>query len=261
MATPFRFRHRAHAGKQLAAALSRYAGRPDALVLALPRGGVPVGFVVAQALGLELDILIVRKLGLPRHEEFAMGALASAGVRVLNQTAIDGFHVPPEVLEAVCARELHEIERRELAYRGRRPPLDLHGRTVLLVDDGLATGSTMRAAVQAARLLGAAWVVAAIPVGAPDSCEQLAPETDDLVCVSQPLGFRSVSQWYAEFPQTSDEEVRELLARAWGAEEDETSPETRTSTHDTKNNDTKNNDTQNNDTKNIHQGGNHAHRL
>ncbi len=209
------FRNRTHAGKLLAAALSAYAGRPDVIVLALPRGGVPVGFTVAKALGVPLDVLLVRKLGLPGHEEFAMGAIASGGIRVLNREAVEGFAVTPDVIDAVCARELAEIDRRERRYRGARAPLNLHGRTALIVDDGLATGSTMRAAAKAARLLGAQRVVAAVPVGAPDSCDALAPEVDQLVCLSQPPMFRAVSTWYREFGQTSDEEVQDLLALAW----------------------------------------------
>lgn len=210
-----RFNNRQHAGRQLTAALSAYAGNPDAIVLALPRGGVPVGFAVAKALRLELDVLLVRKLGLPAHREFAMGAIASGGVRVVNQAAIDTFAVTPEELAAVCAREEAEIERRERQYRGARAPLNLHGRIALLVDDGLATGSTMRAAAKVARLLGARRVVAAVPVGAPDSCEALAREVDELVCLSQPLHFRAVSTWYRTFDQTADQEVQDLLALAW----------------------------------------------
>ncbi len=214
-----RFHNRLHAGKQLAAALSAYAARPDAVVLALPRGGVPVGFAVARTLKLDLDVLLVRKLGLPSHPEFAIGAIASGGVRVLNHAAIDGFAVEPAALAAICAREQAEIERRERQYRGARAPLNLHGRTAILVDDGLATGSTMRAAVKVARLLGARRVVAAVPVGAPDSCEALASEVDELVCITQPPHFRAVSTWYRAFDQTPDDEVQDLLAVAWRAQE------------------------------------------
>jgi putative phosphoribosyl transferase len=210
-----RFHNRLHAGRQLAAALSAYAGNADALVLALPRGGVPVGFAVAKALRLALDVLLVRKLGLPAHPEFAMGAIATGGVRVLNQAAIKAFAVAPDELAAVCASEQAEITRRERRYRGARAPLVLQGRIAILVDDGLATGSTMRAGVAAARLLGARRVVVAIPVGAPDSCEALAAEVDELVCLSQPLNFRAVSTWYQNFDQTTDEEVQDLLSTAW----------------------------------------------
>ncbi len=210
-----RFNNRLHAGRQLAAALSAYAGNPDAIVLALPRGGVPVGFAVAKALRLPLDVLLVRKLGLPAHPEFAIGAIASGGVRVLNKAAIEAFAVTPDVLATVCAREQAEIARRERQYRGARPPLALQGRIAILVDDGLATGSTMRAAVEAARLLDARRAVAAVPVGAPDSCEALAATVDELVCLSQPLRFRAVSTWYQRFDQTTDAEVQDLLAIAW----------------------------------------------
>ena len=215
---PVRFKNRMHAGKLLAAALSVYAGRGDAIVLALPRGGVPVGFAVATALGLELDVLLVRKLGMPGHEEFAMGALGSGGVRVLNAEAMLGFRIRPEVVDAVCEREQAVIDRRARQYRGARAPLDLHERTAILVDDGLATGSTMRAAVKVARQLGAARVIAAVPVGPPDSCAALGVEVDELVCLNQPAHFRAVSQWYRQFDQTGDDEVQDLLALAWREE-------------------------------------------
>lgn len=207
------FKNREHAGKVLAERLDEYAGRPDVIVLALPRGGVPVGFAVAQALGVELDVLLVRKLGLPGQEEYAMGAIGSGGVRVLQP---DIAHmVPAHVIDAVTRREEREIERRERLYRGNRPQPDLHGRVVLLVDDGLATGSTMRAAVAVTRQQQPARVVVAVPVGARDSCDALAPEVDELVAVGMPVMFRAVSQWYKEFDQTSDEEVQDLLATAW----------------------------------------------
>lgn len=207
------FKNREHAGKVLAERLDQYAGRPDVIVLALPRGGVPVGFAVAQALGVELDVLLVRKLGMPGQEEYAMGAIASGGVRVLQPEI--AHMVPAHVIDAVTRREEREIERRERLYRGNRPQPDLHGRVVLLVDDGLATGSTMRAAVAVTRQQQPARVVVAVPVGARDSCDALAPEVDDLVAVGMPVMFRAVSQWYKEFDQTSDEEVQDLLATAW----------------------------------------------
>jgi predicted phosphoribosyltransferase len=215
MKSPIAFDNRQHAGEQLAAALSHYAGHAETLVLALPRGGVPVGFAIAQHLGLPLDIILVRKLGLPQHEEYAMGAIASGGVRVLNPEAIEGFAVRPDVVEAVCARESAVIAERERLYRGNRPPLDLHGRTAILVDDGLATGSTMRVAAKVARRLGAARVVAAVPVAPAESCALLGDDVDEIVCLSQPPHFRAVSQWYRDFDQTSDEEVQHLLALAW----------------------------------------------
>ncbi len=209
------FKDRAHAGKLLAKALTEYAHDPRAIVLALPRGGVPVGYAIARQLGLELDILIVRKLGMPGHEEFAIGAIGAGGVRVLQKNVVDEYGVPPEVIEAISARELQEMERRERQYRGGHAPLQLRGRIALLVDDGLATGSTMRAAIAIAHKLGAARVVVAVPVGAPDTCDALEREVDELVCLSRPPFFSAVSQWYRDFRQTSDDEVQDLLALAW----------------------------------------------
>ncbi|MGZ8289070.1 MAG: phosphoribosyltransferase [Telluria sp.] len=209
------FKDRTHAGRLLAKELEKYAGDPRAIVLALPRGGVPVGYAIAQELNLELDILIVRKLGMPGHEEYAIGAIGAGGVRVLQRDVVDEYGLPPEAIDEICARELREIDRRERQYRGGHPPLDLAGRIALLVDDGLATGSTMRAAIEIARKLGAARIVVAVPVGAPDTCNALAREVDDLICLSQPMMFFAVSQWYRVFDQTSDEEVQDLLALAW----------------------------------------------
>ncbi|HEX8610794.1 MAG TPA: phosphoribosyltransferase [Telluria sp.] len=215
MATSRRFKNRMHAGKLLSLALARYAACDDALVLALPRGGVPVGFAIARALGLALDILLVRKLGLPGHEEYAMGAVASGAIRVLNVAAIRTQRIGTAQIDAACERELREIARRERQYRGARAEPDLAGRTAILVDDGLATGATMLAAVKAARSRGAQRIVGAVPVGAPDSCAALAAQVDELVCLSQPPDFRAVGQWYREFDQTSDDEVQDLLAIAW----------------------------------------------
>lgn len=209
------FKDRVHAGKLLAKALGAYAHDPRAVVLALPRGGVPVGYAVAHQLGLELDILVVRKLGMPGHEEFAIGAIGAGGVRVLQRDVIDHYGVAPQAVDAISARELQEIERRERQYRGAHAPLQLRGRTALLVDDGLATGSTMRAAIEIAHKLGAARVVVAVPVGAPDTCDALARDVDELVCLSRPPFFTAVSRWYREFGQTSDAEVQDLLAQAW----------------------------------------------
>lgn len=208
------FRNRIHAGKQLALALQPLR-QTEAIVLALPRGGVPVGFAVARDLGLPLDILLVRKLGLPGHEEFAMGAVGSGGVRVLNPEAGHAFRIAPEVIDTACARELQVIAERERQYRGARPPPVLQGRTAVLVDDGLATGSTMRAAIAVARAGAPASVVVAVPVGAPDTCAALECEVDQLVCLVRPPAFRAVSQWYRHFDQTSDAEVQDLLALAW----------------------------------------------
>jgi putative phosphoribosyl transferase len=215
MPDDIRFKNRAQAGTLLAQQLAEFAHRPDVVVLALPRGGVPVGFAVAQALGVELDLLIVRKLGLPGQEEYAMGAIGSGGVRVLQPGVPGLMGVTAQQVEAVAAREQVELARRERLYRGARPPAQLRGRTVIVVDDGIATGSTMMAAVQVARHAGAAKVVVAVPVAPPGTAEQLAALVDCFVCVSTPLYFRAVGQWYHEFDQTSDEEVQDLLAMAW----------------------------------------------
>jgi predicted phosphoribosyltransferase len=210
-----RFNNRAEAGALLAQHLPEYAHRPDVVVLALPRGGVPVGFAVATALGVDLDLLIVRKLGMPGQEEYAMGAIGSGGVRVLQPGVPGLMGVTAQQVEAVTAREQAELARRERLYRGTRPSVDLQGRTVILVDDGIATGSTMMAAVQVARHGGAGKVVVAVPVAPPDTAEQIAAMVDQFVVVSTPLYFRAVGQWYREFDQTSDEEVQDLLAMAW----------------------------------------------
>ena len=177
------FRDRAEAGRKLAEKLLEYAGRPDVLVLALPRGGVPVGYEVARALEAPLDVFVVRKLGVPGHEELAMGAIASGGVCVLNDDVVEAAEIPYRVIQAVAARELQELERRERAYRGDRPPLEVRGRTVILVDDGLATGSTMRAAVAAVRRLEPARIIVAVPTAAPSTCAELGHEADECICV------------------------------------------------------------------------------
>jgi predicted phosphoribosyltransferase len=215
-----RFKDRTQAGKLLARELREYAGRADAVVLALPRGGVPVGFAIAQRLGIELDILLVRKLGMPGHEEYAMGAVGSGGVRVLQPGVPGLMGVSAAQVEAVTQRELGELgelQRRERAYRGAREPLSLLGRTAILVDDGVATGSTMLAAIRVARGLGPGKLVLAVPVAPPQTLALLEPEVDHLVCLSAPPLFRSVGQWYDAFDQTSDEEVQDLLADAWHA--------------------------------------------
>jgi predicted phosphoribosyltransferase len=213
MTPPF-FRDRSEAGRLLAAKLARYAERPDVLVLALPRGGVPVAYEVARALGAPLDVFIVRKLGVPGQEELAMGAVASGGVRVLNQEVVHALRVPDYVVDAVAEWELLELARRERVYRGERPFPDLRGRTVILVDDGLATGATMHAAVQALRQKQPARLVVAVPTAAPETCEELSAEVDEVVCAITPEPFYAVGIWYEDFSQTTDEEVRELLARA-----------------------------------------------
>jgi putative phosphoribosyl transferase len=207
-----RFADRRSAGVELASRLTHYAGRPDVVVLALPRGGLPVAFEIAEALGAPLDIFLVRKLGVPGHPELAMGAIASGGVVVLNRDVIDWYGIPQEAIEAVANQEQTELERRERLYRGGRPLIDLQGRAVILVDDGLATGSTMKAAVQAVRQHRPARVIVAVPVGAPSTCEEFADITDETVCAYTPEPFSAVGQWYADFSQTTDEEVRALLA-------------------------------------------------
>jgi predicted phosphoribosyltransferase len=208
------FRDRRHAGQALALGLERFADRADVLVLALPRGGVPVGFEVAEALRAPLDVFIVRKLGIPGHEEYAMGALASGNLRVLNDEVVRLLDIPAAAIEAVVGTEQRELERREHLYRDERPPPDVHGRTVILVDDGLATGSTMRAAVRALRRQQPARLVVAVPTAAADTCQALRSEADEVICASTPEPFRAVGRWYQDFSQTSDDEVRALLARA-----------------------------------------------
>jgi putative phosphoribosyl transferase len=215
MATPDRFKDRNHAGKLLAQQLSAYAGRPDVLVLALPRGGVPVGYAISQALGVELDVMLVRKLGMPGQEEYAMGAVGAGGVRVIQSGLVEAGLVTPEQIEAASARELAEIVRRDRLYRAGRPPPVLAGRCVILVDDGIATGATLRAAIEVVRQSKVARLVVAAPVGPPESVAELAPLVDEMVCLATPFGFHAVSQWYRHFDQTGDEEVQDLLALAW----------------------------------------------
>jgi predicted phosphoribosyltransferase len=209
-----RFRNRVEAGQLLAKRLGKYANRSDVVVLALPRGGVPVGYEVALALNAPLDVFVVRKLGVPGHEELAMGAIASGGVRVLNGSVVEGLNLPDDVVDAVAAREFQELERRERAYRDDRPAPDVQGRTVILVDDGIATGSTMKAAVEALRQLEAARIVVAAPTAALSTVREMQPEVDELVAVMAPADFMGVGQWYEDFSQTTDAEVRELLQRA-----------------------------------------------
>jgi predicted phosphoribosyltransferase len=210
---PQRFRNRTDAGRQLAEKLAAYANRPDVLVLALPRGGVPVAFELARAFGAPLDVFLVRKLGVPGYEELAMGAVATGGVRVLNDEIVRGLGISEHEIDAVVARELRELSRRDRLYRGDRPPSDVAGRTVILVDDGLATGATMRAAVQALRQQQPGRIVAAVPTASPDTCQVLKAEADDVICAITPEPFFAVGHWYDDFTQTTDDEVRELLAR------------------------------------------------
>jgi putative phosphoribosyl transferase len=209
-----RFRDRAEAGRELAGALREYAGRPDVLVLGLPRGGVPVAYEVARELGAPLDVFVVRKLGVPFQPELAMGAIAGGGVRVLNEEVVAQAGVTEVEMARVEAREREELERRERLYRGGRPELDVEGRTVLLVDDGLATGSTVRAAIEALRRRGPARVVVAVPVAPRDTCAALRAVADEVVCLRTPALFLAVGSWYASFPPTRDEEIGDLLAAA-----------------------------------------------
>src|SRR5205809_3069710 len=208
------FPNRTAAGRLLVEKLVNYAGRDDVIVLGLPRGGVPVAFEVAQQLGAPLDVFIVRKLGVPGFEELAAGAIASGGVRVVNQDVVRAIPHAEEAIEAVTARETAELERREQIYREGRPPPELRGRIVILVDDGLATGATMRAAVKALRQSGAARVVVAVPVGPPDTCLEIEQLADQTICLSTPPFFQAVGQYYEDFSQTSDEDVRKLLSQA-----------------------------------------------
>lgn len=209
-----RFKNRSEAGCYLARELGQYARRHDVLVLALPRGGVPVGYEVATKLQVPLDIFLVRKLGVPGHEEFAMGAMASGGVIFLNHEVIDQLRIADDEVDEVIARERRELDRREEAYGRHKQPLDLAGQTVILVDDGLATGSTMRVAVEAMRHHEAGSVVVAIPVASPSTVEDMKAIADEVVCVMQPEMFAAVGQWYEDFSQTTDEDVQELLVKA-----------------------------------------------
>jgi predicted phosphoribosyltransferase len=208
---PRLYRDRADAGARLAGHLASYANRPDVVVLGLPRGGVPVAAEVARALRAPLDVFCVRKLGVPGDEELAMGAIATGGVVVVNHQVVAELGVPEHMLEEVAAAEREELERRERAYRGDAPPAPLAGRTVLVVDDGLATGATMRAAVRAVRAAGPSRVVVAVPVAAAETCRSLAADADEVVCPLAPEGFRSVGGWYEDFSTTSDDEVRRCL--------------------------------------------------
>jgi predicted phosphoribosyltransferase len=208
-ARPFTDRH--EAGIELASRLREYGGRPDLIVLALPRGGVPIGYEVARALRAPLDVFVVRKIGMPGHPEFAVGAIASGGVQVLSEGILQDYGIPQHAIEDLIRREQIELERREREYRQGRPQPDLRGRTVILVDDGLATGSTMRAAVQAVREKRPARIIVAVPVGAPDTCDAFRAVADATICARTPEPFAAVGQWYRDFEQTTDEDVRRLL--------------------------------------------------
>jgi len=208
------FYDRADAGRYLAAELAGYAGRDDVVVLALPRGGVPVAYEVARALNAPLDVFLVRKLGVPDDQEFAMGAIASAGPPLMNQWVVDALRIPASTLEAIVAGEKQELQRGERIYRGGRPFADVRGKTVILVDDGIATGFTMRAAIAALREQQVARLVVAVPVAPATACHELRVEADEVVCVVEPRSFLTIGQWYSNFDQVSDAEVLSLLERA-----------------------------------------------
>ena len=218
MRSDISFRDRADAGRALAAALAEWREQADVLVLALPRGGVPVAYELASSLALRLDLMLVRKLGTPGHKEMAMGAIASGGVRVLNDDLIRDLYIPPTAIDAVAQKEALELQRRDLAYRGKRPAPAVAGQRVILVNDGLATGATMRAAIAAVRQQSPAHIVVAVPVAPVETLAMLRPLVDQLICLLTPAPFFSVGQWYRDFSQTTDEEVKTLLSKAWRRE-------------------------------------------
>jgi putative phosphoribosyl transferase len=209
-----RFRNRSEAGRLLARALERYKDHSDVLVLALPRGGVPVAYEVATNLNAPLDVFIVRKLGVPGHEELAMGAIASGGIRALNTAVIQQLNIPRSAIDAVAAHEQQELERRERLYRGQKASLNIQDRTIILVDDGLATGSTMKAAVAALRRQNPRKIIVAVPTAPAGTCDELQDEADEVICAVTPEPFYAVGQWYENFEQTTDAEVTELIRRA-----------------------------------------------
>lgn len=212
------FKNRQDAGQKLAEKLTGYAGRDDVLILALPRGGVPVAFEAAQKLDAPMDVFLVRKLGVPGQEELAMGAIASGGVRVLNESVVVPLNIPDKVIDAVAEKEQRELERREKAYRADLPSLEVTGKTVILIDDGLATGATMRAAAVALKQQNLQQLVVAVPVASPETCAEFREEVDVIVCAVTPRPFYGVGMWYEDFSQVADDQVRELLEksrRAW----------------------------------------------
>jgi len=208
------FKDRVDAGKRLAKELSKYTSRSDVLILALPRGGVPVAFEVAKALNVKMDVFIVRKLGVPGYEELAMGAIASDNIRVLNEDVVRSFNIPEQVIDRVAANELKELERREHTYRGNRPKLEISNKIIILIDDGLATGATMRAASAAVKTKNPAKIIIAVPTAARDTCEFFGKEVDEIICVATPEPFYGVGAWYEDFSQTTDKEVCNLLEKA-----------------------------------------------
>ena len=210
--------NRSEAGRYLAQALLHHAGRDDVMILALPRGGVPVAIEVASALNAPLDLMLVRKLGTPGQEELAMGAIAQGGVRVINRDVVETLRISEDVITAVERRERKELERRQRAYRGDRPPPNLRGKRVILIDDGLATGATMRSAIKAVRTRAPAMIVVAVPLAPEETVAVLEQEADEVVCLTTPEPFVAIGCWYHDFPQASDGEVRDLLARAWQEE-------------------------------------------
>ena len=209
---------RTDAGRRLVEPLLKYAHRPDVIVLALPRGGVPVAYEVVKALDVRLDLMLVRKLGVPSNPEFAMGAIASGGIQIRNEEALRAHPISPAAFDAVVARETRELQRRELLYRGARPPLQLKGQVVILVDDGLATGASMMAAIRAVRMQAPARIVVAVPVAPLETVDTLSFEVDEVICPLMPEWMMSIGYWYLNFPQTSDEEVIDLLQLAWQRE-------------------------------------------
>jgi putative phosphoribosyl transferase len=208
------FQNRADAGRRLAVELSEYSGREDVIVLALPRGGVPVAFEVTKELGVKLDVFIVRKLGVPGYEELAMGAIATGNIRVLNEDVVRSLRIPADAINSVAVAELKELERREQLYRKDRPRLDVEGKIVILIDDGLATGATMKAAVQAIRTKKPARIIVAVPTASRETCDEFAADVDKTVCLTTPEPFYGVGAWYKDFTQTSDKEVCDLLKKA-----------------------------------------------
>lgn len=211
-----RFRDRIHAGQYLAAKLQKYAHKPKTIVLGLPRGGVVVAHEIARELALPLDIFLVRKLGVPGYEELAMGAIASGGIQVLNQDVLHSINISRDEIQSITEREENELKRREIAYRNNRPRLDLKDYTIILVDDGLATGATMRAAVTALRKQGPQKIIIAVPTASPETCDEFRAKVDDIICGITPSPFNAVGLWYDDFSQTSDEEVRDLLKKSSG---------------------------------------------